>query len=155
MPKNETVCKIDVRNLQSATAWGTGGPEFKSRRSDQISICLIMIFRHLQNKPSSLKSFKSPPCRHATNIGKFSIHPTSVFANIADMAPRLPRPLARSLSAPRTEPYRRLSRIRLPPRVCDCHSILLTTTAQGAPPEVGDVVGKAIARPGVEDDRFG
>src|SRR5262245_2222960 len=39
-----------------------------------------------------------------------------------------------SSRAPRTEPYVRLSRIRLPPRVCD---------------------GKAIARPGMEDDRLG
>ena len=38
-----------------------------------------------------------------------------------------------SSRAPRTEPYVRLSRIRLPPRVCD---------------------GKAIARPRMEDDRF-
>src|SRR6266542_2009752 len=38
-----------------------------------------------------------------------------------------------SSRAPRTEPYVRLSRIRLPPRVCD---------------------GEAIARPRVEDDRF-
>src|SRR5262245_29461457 len=38
-----------------------------------------------------------------------------------------------SSGAPRTEPYVRLSRIRLPPRVCD---------------------GKANARPRMEDDRF-
>src|SRR3954467_15429674 len=38
-----------------------------------------------------------------------------------------------SSRAPRTEPYVRLSRIRLPPRVCD---------------------GKASARPRMEDDRF-
>src|SRR6266567_1831111 len=38
-----------------------------------------------------------------------------------------------SSCAPRTEPYGRLSRIRLPPRVCD---------------------GKAIARPRMEDNRF-
>src|SRR5436305_10124217 len=38
-----------------------------------------------------------------------------------------------SSRAPRTEPYGRLSRIRLPPRVCD---------------------GKAIARPRMEDNRF-
>src|SRR5262245_65164549 len=38
-----------------------------------------------------------------------------------------------SSRAPRTEPYVRLSRIRLPPRVCD---------------------GKANARPRMEDDRF-
>src|SRR6266536_6030519 len=38
-----------------------------------------------------------------------------------------------SSRAPRTEPYVRLSRIRLPPRVCD---------------------GEAIARPRMEDDRF-
>src|SRR6201984_679067 len=38
-----------------------------------------------------------------------------------------------SSHAPRTEPYVRLSRIRLPPRVCD---------------------GKAVARPLMEDDRF-
>src|ERR1700732_2734233 len=38
-----------------------------------------------------------------------------------------------SSRAPRTEPYGRLSRIRLPPRVCD---------------------GKAIARPRLEDNRF-
>src|SRR6476646_4189270 len=38
-----------------------------------------------------------------------------------------------SSRAPRTEPYVRLSRIRLPPRVCD---------------------GAAIARPRVEDDGF-
>ena len=38
-----------------------------------------------------------------------------------------------SSHAPRTEPYVRLSRIRLPPRVCD---------------------GKASARPRMEDDRF-
>src|ERR1700747_2547703 len=38
-----------------------------------------------------------------------------------------------SSHAPRTEPYVRLSRIRLPPRVCD---------------------GKAVARPRMEDDRF-
>jgi hypothetical protein len=39
-----------------------------------------------------------------------------------------------STHAPRTEPYVRLSRIRLPPRVCD---------------------GKAIAWPRMKDDRFG
>jgi hypothetical protein len=38
-----------------------------------------------------------------------------------------------SSRAPRTEPYLRLSRIRLPPRVCD---------------------GKANTRPRMEDDRF-
>src|SRR5437870_12578933 len=38
-----------------------------------------------------------------------------------------------SLRAPRTEPYVRLSRIRLPPRVCD---------------------GKAFAGPRMEDERF-
>ena len=71
------------------------------------------------------------------------------------------------LSAPRTEPYERLSRIRLPPRVCDGktiagprmeddrfrepvvyqlrhpvprHPILLAAPPQRAPPEVGDMV---------------
>src|SRR5262249_17091514 len=38
-----------------------------------------------------------------------------------------------SSRAPRTEPYVRLSRIRLPPRVCD---------------------GEALIRPRMEDDRF-
>src|SRR5436309_6352198 len=73
--------------------------------------------------------------------------------------------------APRTEPYVRLSRIRLPPRVCDgvaiagpgmedgrfrepsirqlCHSfpggaILLAATPQRAPPEVADMVPKDV-----------
>src|SRR5882724_6117843 len=69
--------------------------------------------------------------------------------------------------APRTEPYVRLSRIRLPPRVCDgeaiawprmeddwfrepgvhqvrhpspCEPILLAATPQRAPPEIGDMM---------------
>src|ERR1700752_776192 len=72
-----------------------------------------------------------------------------------------------SWRAPRTEPYVRLSRIRLPPWVCDgeaiarprmeddrfrkpvvhqlrppfpCHPVLLPTMPQRAPPEVGDMV---------------
>src|SRR6516225_1861626 len=87
----------------------------------------------------------------------------------ASFAWRLPVAVGTCVSshAPRTEPYGRLSRIRLPPRVCDgesiarprvkdswfrkpvvrklrhpCprHPVLLATTPQRAPPEVDDVV---------------
>src|SRR6478672_2603617 len=78
-----------------------------------------------------------------------------------------------SSRAPRTEPYVRLSRIRLPPRVCDGeaiarprmedgrfreavvhqlrhpfprHPVLLATSAQRAPPEVGDLVPEYMQR---------
>src|SRR6478672_8738943 len=76
-----------------------------------------------------------------------------------------------SSRAPRTEPYVRLSRIRLPPRVCDgkanarprmkddrfweegvnqlrhprpCDPILLTATPQRSPPEIGDIVEEHV-----------
>src|SRR6476661_3380548 len=79
-----------------------------------------------------------------------------------------------SSRAPRTEPYGRLSRIRLPPCVCDgkaiarprmkddrlrkpgvhqlhhpCprHTILLTATPQRALPEIGDVMPEHLECP--------
>src|SRR5436309_15546590 len=56
--------------------------------------------------------------------GKFHFEPPSQFT--VAVGTRI------SSRAPRTEPYVRLARIRLPPRVCD---------------------GKASARPRMEDDR--
>src|SRR6266550_3915639 len=95
--------------------------------------------------------------------------PVAGYIYNSDWTPLLaglsPAGMAASLAAP--EPYVRLSRIRLPPRVCDgeaiawprmedgrfrepvvhqlrhpfpCHPILLTAMPQRAPPEVGDVV---------------
>src|SRR5262249_51053675 len=60
---------------------------------------------------------------------------TAVWHSDAARGPSTPVAVGTRISsrAPRTEPYVRLSRIRLPPRVCD---------------------GKASARPRMEDDRF-
>ena len=59
--------------------------------------------------------------------------PLFEFSTGADRGARVAVGTRISSRAPRTEPYVRLSRIRLPPRVCD---------------------GKASARPRMEDDRF-
>src|SRR6516165_10695349 len=98
---------------------------------------------------------------------------TAVWHSDAARGPSTPVAVGTCVSshAPRTEPYVRLSRIRLPPRVCDGKAIagpwmkdgrfrepgirqlrhpfprgaiLLAATPQRAPPEVGDVVPKDV-----------
>src|SRR5882762_9691402 len=64
----ETVCKIGQRFLGPAPIWGTGGPEFKSRRSDHSPSSFSKLPTAPRDRPIAIAEAR-PEFHHGWNWG--------------------------------------------------------------------------------------